>query len=1091
MRNRFFPRLNYKKIAQGNILLSKPHTAGTSVERKFSAALKLHVLSFFSALLFPIAASATTEQDFKTTEYYASNGLDLINAASAYAQGFTGKGILVGLLDTEMQSYHPELSGKFEVFEALDKDGSQIPLPTIWDDSVSHGTHVASIMAAKKDNEGMHGVAFDANVIGQVYIGLRDFYYPDDKRFFQDHPNLKILNNSWTAAELHKDTLPTGELYSVEEAKRLSQVMGERPHSGSLVNWALNNPNSLAVVAAANDGWIHPSFNGMLPRYYGSELGNWITVVSANPLDTRRENGKIIFGPSGLSLFSNIARGAELFTITAPGSNIWAANVVDEKYVFKSGTSMAAPQVSGAAALVAQAFPWMTGKQLADTLLTTANSNIECPDILVGFDNSIETVLVFYYVSDNRPTKDQLIKAITETYQADPDSWPTYSLDSLIKYFIEDHYENDGSEKLDDKYVRLVKVTKEEVFGQGLLDAGKAVNGIARLDVNRMKAEDIRSYSEFGSEKFAFEKFNTQGHTAFFNNDISERLWDDKYHHDEYKEGKFRATSTFTGLKPGLIKQGNGILVLSGTNTYSAPTIVEGGVLDISKRPDRSGGTLVNSSVLIQDGAVLLGNGRVNNKVINHGAFIPGDFVDPFTVGEYIQSPTGNLLIFVSNEGKHNSLKVLQEAKIEGNVLVGLESGFYVNNSLYKFNLPDFIDVSDPAKLTLDLTEIRLFKNSGTLEVKLEKDKDFFTLKILRASDSYSRHANSPAQKSLGGALYAAASQNSLSPGLRNFIELLDFSDAGSNEITNLLQNTLPNLYLNTQKADLEQLRTINNLLFSCRTEDGYWIKALGNRGSSDSSTLLNGSRTYQYGVVGGYRTKISEQVKVGVFIGATQLQLKEKNSGSKYDSTRFLIGAEAQYLPQQIDGLTFFGSVFVAGNDAKATRKSLGSAYKSQWVGIGFSSQAGAEYLTGPETIKAGPFVLADFNWSRTPSFTEKGSGIPQTIASHQRGNFSSLLGLKLQGNTQLKQTSITSDVWIGWRHSYTTSPAKIYTKFADASPRFFAESDRFHKDSFEGSFQVSFAQTTGFYGGIEAWGSKSKDVRGIGINLFLGKRF
>ena len=100
-------------------------------------------------------------------------------------------------------------------------------------------------------------------------------------------------------------------------------------------------------------------------------------------------------------------------------------------------------------------------------------------------------------------------------------------------------------------------------------------------------------------------------------------------------------------------------------------------------------------------------------------------------------------------------------------------------------------------------------------------------------------------------------------------------------------------------------------------------------------------------------------------------------------------------------------------------------------------------------------------------------------------------MLGLKLQGTTQVNQTSITSDAWLGWRHSYTTNPAKIYTKFADASPRFFTESDRVHKDSFEGSFRVSFEQLTGYYGGIEAWGSKSNDDRGIGINLFLGKRF
>ena len=335
------------KKKEVSIFRSKPHSVKFFFLHKKSPLLKRQVLALFSALFVPLAALAATEQDFKTPEYYASNGLDLINAAPAYAQGFTGKGVLIGLLDTEMQSYHPELSEKFEVVQAFDKDGNRLPLPTVWDVSVSHGTHVASIMAAKKDDNGMHGVAFDSNVVGQVYIGLQEFYYPDNENFFQKHPEIKILNNSWTSPELNKDQLPTGELYSINEAKKLSKLMGERPHSGSLVNWALNNPNSLAVIAAANDGWVHPSFTGMLPRYYGSELGNWITVVSANPLDTRRENGKIVFGPTGLSLFSNVARGAELFSITAPGSNILAANVIDGKYVLKSGTSMAAPQVSG------------------------------------------------------------------------------------------------------------------------------------------------------------------------------------------------------------------------------------------------------------------------------------------------------------------------------------------------------------------------------------------------------------------------------------------------------------------------------------------------------------------------------------------------------------------------------------------------------------------------------------------------------------------------------------------------------------------------------------------------------------------------
>lgn len=264
----------------------------------------------------------------------------------------------------------------------------------------------------------MHGIAFDSNVVGQVFIGSRTYYFADDEQFFQKHSEIKVLNNSWNGMAVDKSFVPKGEVYSVETAKNLAATEGSQPHSGRLVN-----PNSLAVVAAGNDGWLSPSFMGTLPRYYGSELGNWITVVSLNPLDADRKDGKITLGPTGWSLFSNIARGAELFTVSAPGGYISAADAVTNGYTIKSGTSMATPQVSGAAALVAQAFPWMNGKQLADSILTTANNNIECPDILVGFDETTETALVFYYFSEEKPTQEQAIEALTTTFEKDPDAW--------------------------------------------------------------------------------------------------------------------------------------------------------------------------------------------------------------------------------------------------------------------------------------------------------------------------------------------------------------------------------------------------------------------------------------------------------------------------------------------------------------------------------------------------------------------------------------------------------------------------------------------------------------------------------------------
>lgn len=91
------------KKKEVSIFRSKPHSVKFFFLHKKSPLLKRQVLALFSALFVPLAALAATEQDFKTPEYYASNGLDLINAAPAYAQGFTGKGVLIGLLDTEMQ----------------------------------------------------------------------------------------------------------------------------------------------------------------------------------------------------------------------------------------------------------------------------------------------------------------------------------------------------------------------------------------------------------------------------------------------------------------------------------------------------------------------------------------------------------------------------------------------------------------------------------------------------------------------------------------------------------------------------------------------------------------------------------------------------------------------------------------------------------------------------------------------------------------------------------------------------------------------------------------------------------------------------
>ncbi len=75
---------------------------------------------------------------------------------------------------------------------------------------------------------------------------------------------------------------------------------------------------------------------------------------------------------------------------------------------------------------------------------------------------------------------------------------------------------------------------------------------------------------------------------------------------------------------------------------------------------------------------------------------------------------------------------MLDEAKLEGKILLGLERGFHVNDSLHQIQLQELIEVSDPSKLSLDLEAIKFFKNSGTLDAELERKGNSIFLKILR-----------------------------------------------------------------------------------------------------------------------------------------------------------------------------------------------------------------------------------------------------------------------------------------------------------------------------------------------------------------------
>ena len=841
------------------------------------------LLSFLSIQ----SVQAAPADTFKTDEYEASGALDIINASEAYAQGYTGLGQTVGVLDSPVRVTHPELAGKADT----------IDVAADWEE-ITHGTHVTGIIAAKRDGIGMHGVAFDANIWAGALLNRPNEDDLDLESYFASHPEVRIFNNSWGSSTF-VDMYDNDREYTPEDY--FGGILPQMPDAYFIANYADDHPDTVFVFSSGNEGHTSPNFPSATPRYMGQgDLANWINVGAINANNNcviQNENGELELNAASIPFFTNLAKGSELYTVMAPGSNIYSLNAADNGYMPDSGTSMAAPVVSGALALVAQAYPWMTGKQLADSVLTTANNSFTAPEYTVLYDTH-ENVVRLVIIAENREAAEKIaqsgttiqigdeeykidlehpdIEAVKALVQAhinlDPDAWIGWENSALAAVEAaaqeesaeeeEGDAEGEGeegeaageeAEGSEEETLVIAVLTKEEVFGQGILDVGKAVRGPALLDANRMTAENVMEVEELDDENntFAIETFDTKGYVAEFSNDIGQRPWDNEYHHEEYQttgeneeltadadalcpeidEGKREA------LDVGLRKTGAGMLILSGENTYEGATIVDGGVLAIARQVDGNGdfvedtGLLVNSSVVVRKDGTLVGDGTIEQQVINNGIVAPGFRGDTLTVGTYTQGSDGTLLVTYDNGQEHSVLEVKNMADIKGNLAFAPARGqFYSNN--FSMTLENFLHVpteSENANVHFDnyLAE----DASPTLETVLvgKPDMEEMTAEVVltRPRDAYARYAANSGAADLGRNLPGIAS---IATGdMQALLTALDWSARDGHEVGRSLDTLGAEAYDASARASLAQQSEFNLLILR---------RMLGNESARRAQTI-------------------------------------------------------------------------------------------------------------------------------------------------------------------------------------------------------------------------------------------------------------
>ena len=612
--------------------------------------------------------------------------------------GINGNNVNVGIMDTSININHPSLRGKNLGVSGVNFEAS-------WNNSGgknTHGTHVAGIILGKKiNNYEPYGVAHNSNFYNFGIIGERNNGFHDVNQAFKNK-NIKVINHSWGKGIY---PLINTQLENYRYKNLLDNIRSQYPYywgnknkiDYELVNWlagkdtqdliALSKDDKiLNVFAAGNSGIISSSIDSVVPSY-DEDIRAWLNVGNLNALNAEKNaDGSITLkndfqvfwnhtpnqnyhyvGVDNSLLSSQLFVGSTNYSLLAPGYQILAANANyqgrgEQKYIPMTGTSMAAPMVSGAAALVAQKYPFLDGAGIADVLLTTANKNLHLPDVVVKPIDNGNSGYYVVYLNKNIPT-DMYGNINANQIQQDLIKMgiPAYTRNqSIAVNKIMARIKNPNG-SINRNYV--FKLTQEEYAGQGVLDVEKALKGLAILDLNRLNNKDIE---RFGNENIAFYTIDTKGYNGEFSNDISQQTWLNSRHlGDDVAINKLNIEYRNIN-KIGLKKQGGGHLILSGKNSYEGPTRTVGGVIQLRgnnyKKASIKGDTYVenqNSGMIISDAIV-----EKNAFVGNNGILQIENFADIY--GKVIAYNGGAL-----NSMKNSTLKTSEVIITQNGILTG------------------------------------------------------------------------------------------------------------------------------------------------------------------------------------------------------------------------------------------------------------------------------------------------------------------------------------------------------------------------------------------------------------------------------------